>query len=308
MIDDDQLTPDEAAGMFLDVAHEGLNSGTECTATPTLTLYDLESEDNLNEAINALGESLTQSLTDPQNRAAIEDDIERTDVVNGFRRGADAQHRDLGRFLDELEQSIAGGEINDRSGELRAAVDRARDALDQVVVSYFAGEDRYEDMGGMSIYLPESPSLEEDASRQSAPRGPLDFPPDLIEQLGSLEGEDELEKAIGDIARRLTSYTNFLGTNLPEGVRDDLEPLIESVRTLQSADATNYEERLESVIRAAEAFQQSEAGRVLVEEQNRRASERLAEIQERLAEIYALEHPEEYQGWSQFTAALAPFS
>lgn len=166
-MEDPDLDPEELAKLFIDVARDGMNgkvfrenaSGeTEsCSGTFTLSHFDTSGEDSLNEAINALGRELTDALSSPENRETILNDISGSFL---FPPGRMISQRDLGSFLDNLSDSIQVGEFSNDQTSLLDSIATVKEAMDRTVVDYYGDSEDYDDLSGISVYLPEAGALQ----------------------------------------------------------------------------------------------------------------------------------------------------
>ncbi|MBI1268714.1 MAG: hypothetical protein GC193_14965 [Cryomorphaceae bacterium] len=167
LIENPQMSPEQFAKSLVEQARNGENDDSgnldpEASGTDTLTHYNMEKYSNFENDLGELGESLSRKIQeDPANREVL------NSIINGitpfdeegaivFGDGED-QRRDIGLFLDGLENALNAGKLADTDGELSRSVTDLKQSLDELIVDYHGEPYRgYDQMAGLSVNLPDS--------------------------------------------------------------------------------------------------------------------------------------------------------
>lgn len=296
---DEDLQPEELAQYFSDVANEGLNgisSDGTCAATWTLSQYDTAEMGNFTAALNELGLSLSVAAGNEGNLEQIAADIEGITVINGDASPLITnRQRDLGQFLDALSESIADGEIADPQGNLLADIATMQQALDDLIVDYHGEGDKYSDLTGLTLYLPEDNWVD-----------PIyiatDMYTDMIDGLASFENEvetdtDNLSGIRAHVTPMIDSLSRTLANSLPAEYATDAATLQASLDGFANTSDDQLVERIKEIREAAREFFASAGGQSLIALAAQRYPNRLEQIAD-------VQIPDAYSGWATFIDTL----
>ncbi len=140
-------------------ANDGYNTELKSiqSGTPTLGHFDLTQLDNFNNRLNALGSALSTALTDPAQRATVNDAIKSVPLLprGGMEVvGNPGETRDLKSFAQTILHAAQDGKI--KSPEVRQAAANVLAAENQLSPQYHgAKSDGYDSQGGMTAFLPD---------------------------------------------------------------------------------------------------------------------------------------------------------
>lgn len=296
ILDQPQMSARDYADRSIALARQGHNDDTgnlnpEASGTDTLAHFDLSRYPQMERALDGLAEKLTTAARLPQNRQAL---VQIIDGVSPFgnegARGTGAfgpSRRDLGLFLNALEQGLNENKISDADGSLRQALEASRGALGDLVRDYH-GENynRYNEMAGVSVFLPGSDILNLDA--HIAANSPLT---DMLTSSapGSKFARFQNRENLAESLNRSLQEMENLG---------DTRELSRSVENL--AGAGNEAEFDQSLAQLQEGLQRMQAGplgRAIIASQRQ-------EMQERLDRLFEQQLNRLPSNWQNFLNTL----
>lgn len=273
ILDQPDLSPQDFADRSIALARQGHNDDTgnlnpEASGTETLAHLDLSKYPQMEATLDNLGEKLMTAASQPQNRQAL---VQIIDGVNPFAsEGArisgafEPSRRDLGLFLNALEQGLKENKITDPDGSLKQALEASRSALKSLVRD-FHGENYkgYNEMAGVSVFLPGSDILSLDA--HIAANSPLT---DML--TSSTPGRkfarfDNRENLAESLNRSLEDMENL----------GDTKPLAQAVEKMATAkNETEFDQSLRQLQDLLRETQAGPLGRALIEAQRQDMQER----------------------------------
>lgn len=302
LLDDPSLTGSELAEEFVNEAKEGSNGD----GTATLAHFDMSKVDELDNSMDALGNTLAELAKDPENRSVLQKDIEDaaryapggdTDEITGL------QNRDLKQLLANFKSSLDAGELKDPTGKLARDLERAIKAEDDVSVSNYTGESKNptskldpEKTGDLSIFAPGAKFNDVGATGERA---------NALNQFGKYLGEDTLSRI--DTMEEVEQFKSIIDRSYQELLEIEVDS--ESKEAVQKA----LDQDIEAVKSASTVEEYKEAVRKL--DSNRQALstsdayknyEELAtrEAQEKKDRSYLNAQDQEAPGWNNFLNTL----
>lgn len=303
-IEDPALSTQEMVQYFSAVARAGLNGTVhteedgDVSATPTLTQYDTSHANDLQAAMNALGEGLAPLMDDPATREAVGRVIDAAEIIYGPHgsNSTGTQNRDLGQFLTALQTAISGGEIRDADGHLGRLTAAAQTALDDLVVDYTAVDADYQDNSGMTVYLPDLHWVSGASVADTNIDTTMKFLKGMRE--ASLHPEGPLDGFIANLGKFARGNERNMQRFAADADPADAQRFLDALHDLQTADAGNVTERIEATGQAYQNFLDSPSGAAYLQNWQRQLSEQQIPL------VVDQHIPESYAGWQSFIESL----
>jgi hypothetical protein len=126
--------------------------------TKTLAHYDLEHYAEFQRSLDSFGENLCEAIKDASNRKAVFKAIRNTreiapELITISGRHLVAHKRDLKDFAERIRSAVVNKEIKDPTGSLLKSARELLAKQTKLVKSYY-GDEGYEKLGGLCVYLP----------------------------------------------------------------------------------------------------------------------------------------------------------
>ncbi len=156
--DNPAIDESKLADTYINTARSADSSGW--ASVRTLAHFKAEKFPSFEKQLDECGDALGKVLDLPGGRAALGKVIDDTRRYNNWGDNANewdtGNTADLKDFLRRVGEAIRKGEIPDKDGSLRKAVDGAVAKQDDLVVSYFGSPhmNDFHKCGGLSTYLP----------------------------------------------------------------------------------------------------------------------------------------------------------
>ncbi len=160
------MSPHDFAQRSIQLAQQGANDDAgnlvaDASGTETLAHVDTSKMERLTKSVEGLGTSLSTLIQNPAYRSEMLKLIDQLPSFGSIGTRANGtikpERRDLGLFLDKLDESIKSGKFGVVNEALIAAVAEAKAAQRDAIAGYH-GENykQYDRMSGLSLLLPGS--------------------------------------------------------------------------------------------------------------------------------------------------------
>ncbi len=314
LVSNTKMNGDDLANTFVECAKNGANDGKRedgsvVRGTDTLAHYDTESAEKLKQAQDQFGTELAAAIKDPKVRDTVAKIIESTPrmvasiKVEKLRDGC--ENRDLKTFASLIQEAVKDGKIPDSSGKLASAAENVTKAIDTTVENKHAknGILNYEDMGGLSAFLPSD--IFRDSLAQAKLGTPLAFFSSVASGFADAEAKhpDRTKEIQFTTTKQLNQFYESLKGKLGTEDPKQLAPIKAELDALnQATTAKEFREHLNALAKQSKNMLDSPLNTRLAETERakiREGHEHIQKLQKRASGD---------SNWISFLEGLGPLT
>ncbi|QQR56755.1 MAG: hypothetical protein IPG59_17395 [Candidatus Melainabacteria bacterium] len=290
-----KMSPHDFAGRSIQLARQGANDDAgnlvpDAAGTETLAHIDTSKVERLTKSVQGLGALLGELMQNPAHRSEM---LKLIDQLPSFgNEGGRAngslkpERRDLGLFLDKLDEAIKSGKFGAVNSVLIASVADAKAAQRDAIAGYH-GENykQYNRMSGLSVLLPGSTTYSaENLIAETSPFGIIAYATDSP-KFANFDSRADFASGLRSEAEQIDQQVGG----------DRISTMLKKISTAQTP--TEFDAALAQLKQQLRVSQESPAGREIERMVRLQANET---VKDHLRRRSALSTP----GWRAFLLAM----
>ncbi|MBI4532353.1 MAG: hypothetical protein HY711_00275 [Candidatus Melainabacteria bacterium] len=213
-----------------------IGNGLYDSGTSTLVHFDLTKYNNFETSLNNFAGALIEGANNPTSKEALREIVGQVPRFGARKSGLlsdGMERRDLQSFVQQVLSAVENGELGDPDGKIKKSAENLLTSFNNLVGSYHgeANSMHYEQMGGLSIFLPSQIFCDSRSSSRALTS---------ISELAQLTQRQnplvEFTPELGDaMANGLTPYLEQIKKETPANLQQELVPLEQAMNQLRKA-------------------------------------------------------------------------